>query len=41
MRAHELEHRRFLESGRRQCMTAGSRSHYIGTGTLDHRATSS
>ena len=39
VRAHELEHRRFLESGRRQCVTAGSRGHDIDTGTLDHRAT--
>jgi len=40
VRAHELEHRSFLESGRRQCLPAYRSSHYIDTRTLGHQATS-
>jgi hypothetical protein len=41
VRTHELEHRRFLESGRRQCLPAQGSSHRIDTRTLDHSTTSS
>jgi len=40
VRAHELEHRCLLESGRRQCLPAYRSSHDIDTRTLDHQATS-
>ncbi|MCY1506812.1 hypothetical protein D9M68_410690 [compost metagenome] len=40
VRAHELEHRCFLEAGRRQGLPAHRSSHHIDTRTLDHQATS-
>jgi hypothetical protein len=40
VRAHELQHRCFLEAGRRQCLPAYRSSHHIDTGTLGHQATS-
>jgi hypothetical protein len=41
VRAHQVQHRRFLEAGRRQCLPAYRSSHLASTpGTLGHQATS-
>ncbi len=41
VRAHELQHRRLLETGRRQSLPAQRHGRHVDPGTLDHRTTSS